>query len=209
MRRLSGFGRIFLYGFLGYGLVGCPGPVRVPTAWVDSFASNGASRDEIRVALLECGSSIPGYDTEFLMPDGRMFPEANLNEDILVTRCMENSGFLNGRAYRLCKGRTENGKHVPNNLPACQPDTVIPKRSVENRLNSLYCQYYPKVPMCQPAYDPRVPQTQFQSPASSQSVSLTSSVAPSTDPATKLQNQVQKDSNAQMNQLLQGAGRRK
>lgn len=34
-------------------------------------------------------------------------------------------------------------------------------------------------------------------------------VTPSTDPATKLQNQVQKDSNAQMNQLLQGAGGRK
>jgi hypothetical protein len=134
-----------------------------------------------------------------------MFPEANLNEDILVTRCMENSGFLNGRAYRLCNGRTENGKHVPNNLPACQPDAVIPKRSVENRLNSLYCQYYSKVAMCQPIYDPHAP----QSSASSQSVSVTSSVAPSTDPATKLQNQVQKDSNAQMNQLLQGAGGRK
>lgn len=34
-------------------------------------------------------------------------------------------------------------------------------------------------------------------------------VTPSTDPAIKLQNQVQKDSNAQMNQLLQGAGGRK
>jgi hypothetical protein len=34
-------------------------------------------------------------------------------------------------------------------------------------------------------------------------------IAPSTDQSTKLQNQVQKDSNAQMNQLLQGAGGRK
>ena len=34
-------------------------------------------------------------------------------------------------------------------------------------------------------------------------------VTPSTDPSIKLQNQVQKDSNAQMNQLLQGLGGRK
>jgi hypothetical protein len=38
---------------------------------------------------------------------------------------------------------------------------------------------------------------------------VTIPVTPSTDPAIKLQNQVQKDSNAQMNQLLQGVGGRK
>jgi hypothetical protein len=31
---------------------------------------------------------------------------------------------------------------------------VIPKRSVENRLNSLYCQHYPKVSICQPTHKP-------------------------------------------------------
>jgi hypothetical protein len=40
-------------------------------------------------------------------------------------------------------------------------------------------------------------------------VSAPVTVTPSTDPSIKLQNQVQKDSNAQMNQLLQGAGVRK
>lgn len=209
MRRLLKLRRILLCCIMCCGLAGCPGPVRIQTAWVDSFTSNGATRDEIRTALLECGSSIPGRDMEFVMPGGNRFPDTDSNKLVSVAKCMEISGFPNKYPYELCTGWTKNGKHVPNNLPACQPDAVIPKRSVENRLNSLYCQYYPKVPMCLPAYDPRVPQTQFSSPASSQSVSVTSSVAPSTDPATKLQNQVQKDSNAQMNQLLQGAGGRK
>jgi hypothetical protein len=142
---------------------------------------------------------------EYVMPGGNRFPDSDSNKLVSVAKCMEISGFPNKHPYDLCTGWTENGKHVPNNLPACQPDAVIPKRSVENRLNSLYCQYYSKVAMCQPIYDPHAP----QSSASSQSVSVTSSVAPSTDPATKLQNQVQKDSNAQMNQLLQGAGGRK
>ncbi len=157
MRHLLKIRRILLCGFLCCGLAGCPGPVRIPTAWVDSFTSNDASRDEIRTALLECGSSIPGSDMEFVMPDGKYFPELGANENILVVKCMEISGFRNN-SYIPCGGWTENGKHVPNNLPACQPDAVIPVRSVENRLNSLYCKTYPKTAICQPSYNPKTPE---------------------------------------------------
>ena len=149
MRRLLVLERFFLCGFLICGLTGCPGPGRQPTAWVDSFASNGASRDEIRKAFLECGASVPGDIVEYRTLDGKMLPESGANENILVVKCMERSGFPNN-SYIPCRGWTENGKHIPNNLPACQPDAVIPKRSVENRLNSPYCKTYPETRLCQP-----------------------------------------------------------
>lgn len=140
--------RILFVGFLCCGLAGCPGPARIPTAWVDSFASNGANRDEIRIALLECGSIVPGSDMEFVMPNGNQFPNDSSDNSIATTKCMRISGFQNHDD--LCWGWTQNGKHVPNNLPSCRSDAVIPKRSVENRLNSPYCKAYPKVRLCQP-----------------------------------------------------------
>ena len=198
--------RFFLCSLLICGLTGCPGPGRQPTAWIDSFASNGASRDEIRKAFLECGASVPGDIVEYRTLDGKMFPELGANENILVVKCMQRSGFRNN-SYIPCRGWTENGKHVPNNLPACQPDAVIPKRSVENRINSPYCKTYSKTKICQPDYAP--PKDDLSPPTNPNLSPKSISIAPSIDPAIKLQNQVQKDSNSQMNQLLQGAGGRK
>ncbi len=206
MKRLLKLRRIFLCGVLCCGLTGCPGPVRIPTAWVDSFRSNGASRDEIRKAFLECGASVPGDTVEYLTPDGKRFPELGANENILVVKCMERSGFRNN-SYIPCRGWSENDKHVPNNLPACQSDAVIPVRSVENRLNSPYCKSYPKTKICQPDYAPS--KDDLSPPTNPNPSPKSISIAPSIDPAAKLQNQVQKDSNAQMNQLLQGTGGRK
>lgn len=149
MRCLLGLKRFLLCSLVVCGLTGCPGPGRQPTAWVDSFASNGASRDEIRKAFLECGASVPGDIVEYLTPDGKMFSELGANEFIFVVKCMDRSGFSNG-SYIPCRGWTENGKQIPNNLPACQPDAVIPKRTVQNRLNSAYCKTYPETRLCQP-----------------------------------------------------------
>ena len=163
MRLLLKFRRILLCGFVCCGLTGCPGPVRIPTAWVDSFTSNVATRDDVRTALLECGSSVPGRDMEFVMPGGKRFPNTDSNKLVSIAKCMEISGFPNKHPYDLCTGWTENGKHVPNNLPACQPDAVIPKRSVENRLNSLYCQHYPKVSICQPTHKPHLSLSRLES----------------------------------------------
>ena len=150
MRCVLELRRILFVGFLCCGLAGCPGPARIPTAWVDSFASNGASRDEIRIALLECGSSVPGSYMEFVMPNGKEFPHDSVDNSISTTKCMELSGFHGDRDLRWCEGWIKNGNHVPNNLPSCRADAVIPKRSVENRLNSPYCKAYPKTRLCQP-----------------------------------------------------------
>lgn len=148
MRRLLVIRRIVFFGFLCSGLAGCPGPARIPTAWVDSFASGGASRDEIRIALLECGSIVPGSDMEFVMPNGKQFPNDSIENSISTTKCMRISGFQNNDD--LCRGWTQNGKHVPNNFPSCKSDAVITTRSVETRLNSPYCKTYPTTRLCQP-----------------------------------------------------------
>jgi hypothetical protein len=179
-----------------WGLSGCISNIdRPPPAWWIGLSGNGASEAHIRVALLECGSNVPGDAVEFTAPDGRGFllPQQGLNEIILVQRCMRNAGFpyIRDSCNRW------------KDLPACKPDAVIPKRSVENRINSPYCQIYAKTKICQPYYDPSAVEPNKQ--VNPKSISIT----PSIDPAIKLQNQVQKDSNVQVNQLLQGAGGRK
>ena len=91
----------------------------------------------------------------------------------------------------------------------CKPDAaaLIPKRSIENRLNSPYCKAYPKTKNCQYDYDPSKDDLRLSTNPNPSPKSIP--IAPSTDPAVKLQNQVQKDNSATMNELLQGAGGRK
>lgn len=201
---LQGLSSILLCGMLA----GCPGPLNVPSAWVDSFTRNGVTTSEVRAALLECGASVPGDISEYQTPDGKRFPPAfEVSERVWLGKCMKNSGF-SYNDDRMCAGGTDmNGKLV---IPApCKPDAValIPKRNIENRLNSPYCKTYPKTKICQRDYDPV--KDDLSPPINTNPSPKSISIAPSIDPATKLQNQVQKDSNAQMNQLLQGAGGRK
>jgi hypothetical protein len=178
-----------------WGLSGCISNIdRPPPAWWIGFSGNGASEAHIRVALLECGSNVPGDAVEFTAPDGRGFllPQQGLNEIILVQRCMRNAGFP------YSKDSCNRWK----DLSACKPDAAIPTRSVANRLNSPFCKLVPNAKICQPDFAPsRVGPSKQVDP---QSISIT----PSIDPAIKLQYQVQKDSNAQMNQLLPSAGGR-
>jgi hypothetical protein len=120
---------------------------------------------------------------------------------------MKNSGFSYNDDRKCAGGTNMNGKLV---IPApCKPEAValIPKRNIENRLNSPYCKTYPKTKICQRDYDPT--KDDLSPLINTNPIPKSISIAPSIDPTTKLQNQVQKDSNAQMNQLLQGAGGRK
>jgi len=78
---------------------------------------------------------------------------------------------------------------------ACDPNTPAPKPSIEKRLNSHYCKVkeYRQYPQCQPVVVP-----------SSQTNGKTSQpvVVPQYPVTDRVTPQVQKDSNAQMNQLL-------
>ena len=205
---LQWFSSIFLCGIL----VGCPGPLNNPAAWANSFARNGATVSEVRVALLECGANVPGDEMEYRTPDGKIFPPAFKEyESVLIGKCMKNSGF-SYNDDRVCAGGVDiSGKLVIP--PACKSDgeKLIPTRSIENRLNSLYCKSYPKTDICQPGYDPSKAalNTLISSEPDHKATSKTIYVIPSIDPSIKLQNQVQKDSNTQMNQLLQGTEKKK
>lgn len=183
-----------------FGLSGCFSNIdRPPPAWWIGFSGDGGREADIRAALLECGSNVPGDSVEFSAADGKGFllPQQGLNEIVLVQRCMRNAGFPYVRDS--CTRWKD--------LPACSPDAVIPVRSVANRLNSPFCQLVPRAQICQPDYAPS--KGDLSPPINPNPIPKSISIAPSTDPAIKLQNQVQKDSNAQMNQLLQGTGGRK
>lgn len=69
---------------------------------------------------------------------------------------MINFGFRISGENDLCK-------LTSNSLAACQPDAIIPTRSVERRLSSAYCKGYGKnTPECLPPGQEYVPQQQPQ-----------------------------------------------
>lgn len=110
-------------------LAGCidPEAFRPSPPYYESWSKPGATTLEIKKMLLECGESHPS--------GGR---DQSLNEEALVHLCMVNSGY----SPVGFKGRREDpGGWCRNwpNLPACQPDAVIPESSVERRLSSQYC----------------------------------------------------------------------
>lgn len=174
-----------------------------PAGWT-YHTGNGATQKEIEAAYLECGFPVPGdfrqFSNDLLVRLG--VGDVHKQYAALAEQeyCLRNAGFPMGGLRDPCET-----DYAKNNYPVCQPGAVIPRRSIENRLNSPYCNIYPKAAICQPAYDPRAPQTTTSISVSPKPIS----VAPSTDQAIKLQEQVQRDSNAQMNQLLQGVRNRK
>lgn|GEM_PF-1635139 len=191
--------------FLTFILTACTpfgGFMPPPAGWT-YYAGGGATQKEIEMAYLECGFPYPGDFREMPRKLGEklgFLDDVDKEYAALAEKyhCMKDAGFPTGELKDPCVvgyGR--------DHWPACKPDSVIPKRSVANRLNSPYCKLIPKAKICQLDYDPsKVETSTHENPKPI-------SVAPSTDLATKLQDQVQKDSNAQMNQLLQGAGTRK
>jgi hypothetical protein len=135
----------YFFIFIFFGLIGCTNMDRVaPMSWT-YYSGSGVSEVEIRLALLECGSNVPGDEREFYKPGGNGFQFPAMHSDyMLVVKCMQNAGFSNSEFKNACNHPTA------KNRPACKPNAVIPKRSVENRINSPYCKTYPKVRLCQP-----------------------------------------------------------
>lgn len=129
-------------------VIGCTpfGGFKPPPMWWERFLGGDANEAQIKVAMLECGSNLPGESIEFPSPDGKGFllPQQGINQIILISRCMQDAGFP-FRDTGTCQRW--------NDLPACKYDAVIPKRSVENRLNSRFCQIVPKAKICHPEYN--------------------------------------------------------
>lgn len=117
---------------------------------------------------------------------------------------MESQGFVNehGSEYSCAQDlatqfrKYRTTEQIEALEHACDPNTPVPKPSVEKRLNSPYCKVkeYSKYPQCQPVV---VPSSQTEGKASGPVV------IPQYPVTDRLTPQVQQDSNAQMNQLLQ------
>jgi len=102
-----------------------------PEAAYYYYQKPDATKLDVEKAMLECGiEPIHGYSADTGKYD--------VNTALLASACMERLGFrdIEGWSFeRLCN-REHNAQY-----PACQPDAVIPKPSVERRLNSEYCRY--------------------------------------------------------------------
>lgn len=126
-----------LSGIALFSIAGCYPEQQSRTA-VDTWEKFGADQFEVKKALLECG-------IQHL--DGRLDTEKNTDEKFnaeeSVNVCMIQAGFQDklGRV-KWCE------KY--ENLPICQPDAIIPQRSVERRLNSPHCEEHKEQPECQP-----------------------------------------------------------
>ncbi|GAA5105663.1 hypothetical protein [Bartonella jaculi] len=113
-----------------------------PRTAVDVWKKSGADKLEIKKALLECGTT---FSDDF--SESESIIRERLNMDASVDACMIQAGFHHEFGEpNWC----EDEKYKAYNLPICQPDAVIPQRSVERRLNSPYCKENKAQPECQP-----------------------------------------------------------
>ncbi len=165
----------------------------------------GASTQQVMATLFECGYPWPDANIDQLR---KAWGTNWVPFSILSDRCMETQGFSeqDGQGtVRRCarylhqessyrKYRTAEQLKVLEH--ACDPNTPPPKPSVEKRLNSPYCKVkeYSKYPQCQPVVVPSSPtEDKVSRPV----------VVPYYPPVDRVTPQVQQNSNAQMNQLLQ------
>ncbi|QEE08875.1 phage protein [Bartonella kosoyi] len=111
-----------------------------PLGNVYGWEKPGADFTEVGKALLECGMPSP----EYLDRENRRL---SYNDSATIYACMIQAGF-HDKLEREIGTWCENFKE--ENLPICQPGAVIPKRSVEKRLNSPFCKRSPEQPECKP-----------------------------------------------------------
>ncbi|UNE53568.1 hypothetical protein [Bartonella machadoae] len=108
---------------------------------VDVWEKPGTDKLEVKKALLECGMQ---SFSDLSWESGLSLHE-RINNEASGDACMIQAGFHHKLgAMNWCE------KYKADNLPICQPDAVIPQRSVMKRLNSPYCQENKDQPECQP-----------------------------------------------------------
>lgn len=114
-------------------------PFQPPPSDEERWHKPGANSTEITSALLECGDVSPR--SARFKNEPRMTP----NEVVLMNLCMEASGFTSdfeASAIGYCT-------RLPISKPAaCEPGTPAPARDVSKRLNSAFCNAYPKADVC-------------------------------------------------------------
>jgi hypothetical protein len=99
------------------------------------YRKPGASKNDVIKVMTECSNLHPVFRR----------PDDTMEEQILRQRCMLEDGFQYlGQFGPFCEW-SEN-----RNMPACQPDAVIPKRDPQRRLNSQFCKTNSTWKICQP-----------------------------------------------------------
>jgi len=113
-------------------LCGCRGAFQPVSPYYMNWSKPGVEDLDIKKIILECG----GYSPSGTSPEGYWKSE---NEMALSHYCIINSGYTYMNPFR--GGRADNNSWCRNRpeLPVCKSGAVIPKPSVERRLNSQYC----------------------------------------------------------------------
>ena len=100
------------------------------------WSQPGKTELDVKKTMLECGFPTPDprvvdYEYAFgLIDEGEV-----LNAGFMNDACMENAGYT-PREYTVSEYC---GWDWHIHLPVCQPGAVIPRPSMERRLNSRYC----------------------------------------------------------------------
>ncbi|WP_273760810.1 hypothetical protein [Bartonella sp. ML70XJBT.G] len=110
-----------------------------PPGEVYEWIKPGADFTEVGKALLECGLPHLNYLEDEVQ-------KLSNNDNATIDACMVQSGFR----YKDKWAGTWCENYKAENLPICRPGAVIPKRSVEKRLNSPFCKRYKNSRKCQP-----------------------------------------------------------
>lgn len=119
---------------------GCAGrePFQPPPPEYKMWRKAGASDVDVKISLLECGYPDPFSSGKYSWGE---------NEAVLADICMQADGFnfQSDREWRsvACPASLE------SRIPACGPGTKPPRRSVELRLGSPFCQKFPSADACQ------------------------------------------------------------
>jgi len=130
--------RFLIIVSISISLTGCFTQVRQKYAY-ESWRKSGASDDEVKRAMLECG---------YYSPFGGEYP-MDQNSRALSNQCMIKYGFSQTEYLKLSGGKTlcEDRPEIP----ACQlPLDQIPDRDVIKRLNSPFCKEFSQAMVCQP-----------------------------------------------------------
>jgi hypothetical protein len=208
--------RLFLFLLIGVLCVSCRpfGGFRPPPDEWTSYQKSGLTERQIYTAMMECGWPYPG-DLVYAPLEVKERLGFNFQNTVeghndfanlarLTGQCMANVGLPSKNEISCHTQDQETKKWTKTrSIPACQPNAVIPKRSVETRLNSRFCKEYPNARACQ--LDPEAPYTAPQSaPTSTQQkpVEPFDSKLNRQMQEQQFQNQVQQRSNSQMNDLL-------
>ncbi|HEX5539440.1 MAG TPA: hypothetical protein VFX01_06595 [Methylophilaceae bacterium] len=211
---------LFLFGCSTYfeDVVYRPAP-----ATYQEWSKSGASTLDIKKSLLECGKPAP--DTNFEIYErafniSRYDEISYMNKIQLEDICMESAGYIYSGAYstkKICL------QEKYSHLPACQLGVVKIKPSVERRLNSWYCKVKSDYQYClahalapklcsrekadHPPPECLPPGEEYKAALINQpnQHSYTESYAPIRDfpeRSLQLQQEIQGDSNRQMDKLL-------